>query len=257
MEERIASLHQGALSYLYREGKGPTLILLHGAGHRAAHLLPLAEALPGREIVIPDARGRGKSAGRPAENLQARGEEVRELIDVLGLEKIVVSGHSLGGALALEIGLFKLPVVRGLILIATGARLRVHPAIIEAVRAGGPSNLPFSPYSPEFPESERLRFAALEESVPTESALSDWTVANAFDRMSAIASIDVPARVIVGSADRMTPPKYSEYLASKMPQAELSLIEGAGHMLPMERPADVAEVMERFLSDRLADPRGA
>ena len=59
--------------------------------------------------------------------------------------------------------------------------------------------------------------------------------------------IHVPALIIAGTNDALTPPKYAEYLAATIPNNELHVFEGAGHMLVMERAAEVAELIQSFL----------
>ena len=250
-EERRERLSGGELAYLFRDGEGPAIVLLHGAGHRAAHLSALASSLaersPARAIVIVEARGRGMSEGPPLDDLESRAAEIIELLERLQSERAILIGHSLGGGLAIEIALRAEAKIAALILIATGARLRVRPEILEAVGRGG---LPLDPYSAALNADERARLLALEASVPTESALSDWVAADAFDRMNEIETITLPSLILVGSDDPMTPPKYARYLESKMPNAELHILEGEGHMMPMESPAEVAASIERFLHFR-------
>jgi pimeloyl-ACP methyl ester carboxylesterase len=78
--------------------------------------------------------------------------------------------------------------------------------------------------------------------------LADWTAANHFDRMNDVGNIAVPALIITGTADLLTPPKYAEYLHAQIPRSELLVLEGAGHMFTMERAAEVAAAIRLFLS---------
>ncbi len=55
-----------------------------------------------------------------------------------------------------------------------------------------------------------------------------------------LSAIRVPALVVGGTADVLTPPKYQRYLAEQLPRAQLELVEGAGHMLPFEVPHELA-----------------
>ena len=64
--------------------------------------------------------------------------------------------------------------------------------------------------------------------------------------MQNVKDIQVPALIIAGTEDSLTPPKYAEYLASHIAENELHVFEGAGHMLMMERAADVSEAIEAF-----------
>lgn len=245
MEERSVRLSGGELSYLYKTGGGPALILLHGAGNRAYHLGGLAAALPGRAVIVPESRGRGSSAGMPSGTLAVRAKEIVEFIDALHLDEVVLIGHSLGGAMALEIALLEPPEVRALVLISTGAKLRVREEIFGAVRDGA---LLFDPYAPELAAKERAYFTALEASVPTEAALLDWISADGFDRMKEVRTITLPAFVLAGEDDAMTPPKYARYLAETMQSAELHIVKGAAHMMAAERPREIGILIEAFLT---------
>jgi pimeloyl-ACP methyl ester carboxylesterase len=55
--------------------------------------------------------------------------------------------------------------------------------------------------------------------------------------------------VVTGSLDRLTPQKYSIFLAERMPDARLQVVEGAGHMVMLERPSEVAEAVLAFIND--------
>jgi len=61
-----------------------------------------------------------------------------------------------------------------------------------------------------------------------------------------VKDVQVPALIIAGTEDTLTPPKYAEYLAAHIAENELHVFEGAGHMLMMERAADVSEAIEAF-----------
>lgn len=63
--------------------------------------------------------------------------------------------------------------------------------------------------------------------------------------------IDVPALVIAGDRDTFTPPRYAEAMAAAMPRAELMMVPGATHVVPIERKEMVAERIERFLKERV------
>ena len=72
--------------------------------------------------------------------------------------------------------------------------------------------------------------------------LAGWTV------MERLAEIETPTLVLAGRDDFQFPPEHQAILADRLPNAELALIERAGHNAPMERPAEVMAIMERFLS---------
>jgi len=78
---------------------------------------------------------------------------------------------------------------------------------------------------------------------------ADFLACDAFDRRADVAAIATPALILCGDADRMTPVKYSQFLAAEMPDARLIILPGAGHMSilePSSRPA-VVDAIERFV----------
>ncbi len=66
--------------------------------------------------------------------------------------------------------------------------------------------------------------------------------------MRDLARVQVPALIVAGTHDALTPTKYAEYLAAHIPESELHIIEGAGHMLVMERASQIAKWIEEFVS---------
>lgn len=228
-----------------------TLVLVHGCGTDRRfwdHLLPhlgglqtLALSLPGREETGGDAP---TSAGDAARWVLA---EVRART----VARPIVVGHSYGGAIAIEAALAE-PALAGLVLVCTGARLRVLPAIIDATRAaidtGVPIDLARYTYRPESDPALVETVESLARRTPVEATARDWAATDAFDRLREVASIRMPTLVVAGTADPLTPPKYAEYLAQKIAGAELEIVEGAGHMLPIEHAAALGQRLRAFAS---------
>jgi pimeloyl-ACP methyl ester carboxylesterase len=78
--------------------------------------------------------------------------------------------------------------------------------------------------------------------------LGDFRACDAFDVRERLGDISVPTLVIGGKDDRLTPPKFSEYLREHIPNARLLLVEEAGHMVMLEQPAVVTEAIADFLA---------
>jgi pimeloyl-ACP methyl ester carboxylesterase len=83
--------------------------------------------------------------------------------------------------------------------------------------------------------------------VPPEVFLADFTACDRFEMIGQLPLINLPVLVICGDEDRLTPPKYSSYLQQKLPRAELSVIEGAGHMVMVEKPGETNKAIGRFI----------
>jgi pimeloyl-ACP methyl ester carboxylesterase len=164
----------------------------------------------------------------------------------------LVVGHSLGGAVAIEHALaFRSERLRGIVLLGSGARLRVLPLILQlfeqASKTGVRPPLPPAVYEPGVDPALVAAATKAHESTPIDTGAADWRAADRFDRMQDLDGIRVPALIVVGSHDTLTPPKYAKYLASNIPEAELHIIDGAGHMLIMERVPEVARWIEEFV----------
>jgi pimeloyl-ACP methyl ester carboxylesterase len=161
----------------------------------------------------------------------------------------LVVGSSLGGGVAIEHALASTSEhLKGIVLLATGARLRVHPMILQlfeqVAKTGELPPLPPGLYEQDVDPAIVEEAATARELTPIETGGTDWRAADGFDRMANAKDIQVPALIIVGTNDALTPPKYAEYLAATIPDNELHVIEGAGHMLVMERAAEVARRIE-------------
>jgi pimeloyl-ACP methyl ester carboxylesterase len=169
---------------------------------------------------------------------------------MVGIERAVVVGHSMGGAIALTMALDAPGRVAGLVLIATGARLRVAPAILEKIPVDFDMALDVITRCAWSPVASanlvELGRESLREIGP-DVLLGDLAACDRFDVMERLGEVDVPALVIVGSADRLAPVKYARYLADHISDARLVVIENAGHMVMLERPAEVAGVIGEFL----------
>ena len=116
------------------DGRG-RVIYIHGTGCTGRvferHLAVVAAA---HEVVAIDLPGHGASEGSGFRGVADHAFFTAGLIAHLGWERCVVAGHSLGGGIALAMAVYFPRLVEGLLLIDTGARLRVDPAIIEAAR---------------------------------------------------------------------------------------------------------------------------
>jgi pimeloyl-ACP methyl ester carboxylesterase len=84
--------------------------------------------------------------------------------------------------------------------------------------------------------------------IRAEVTYGDWMACNGFDRMSDVERIMAPTLVICGTDDRLTPPKYSQYLHEKIRNSKLVVIPGAGHSVMLEQHGAFNEALEVFLA---------
>ncbi len=231
----------------------PALVLIHGAGGTHRHWPSALRALPGRRVIALDLPGHGASAGPAPETITELAQRLLRFLDELGLGTAVLAGHSMGGAIALTASLLAPERVPGLVLVGTGARLRVSPAVLEATK--DPASLAqaaqtmaewsFGPGSA--PELHREFVEGL-LACPAGVAHRDFVACNAFDVMARLGEVRAPTLLVCGAEDRLTPLKYSQHLRDQLPQARLEVVAGAGHMVMLEAPGAVVRVVEPFLA---------
>jgi pimeloyl-ACP methyl ester carboxylesterase len=228
----------------------PPVVLIHGAGGTHQHWLYQVRDLPQAPSYAPDLPGHGRSEGAGRDSIAAYGDWLVAFLDAAGLERAVLVGHSMGGATALDTALRYPDRVVGLGLVATGARLRVAPALLVSIQQDRDRAIRLLSewtYGPEVPdELVRLGRRQLAE-ISAEVLYGDFAACDAFDVMGRLGGIGMPALVVCGTKDRMTPSKYSVYLRDQIAGATLHLVEGAGHMVMLERPQAVVNTLSTFL----------
>ncbi len=234
-------------------GRRPPLLLIHGAGGSHLSWPPRLRRLADERVIALDLPGHGRSAGPGCTTIAAYRDGVVDFADALGLTRFVLAGHSMGGAIALEVARLFPERVTGLGLVATSARLRVAPAILDGIRAdfvATTETMMSWMVGADFPaNARRLALKRLRESDPT-VLHGDFVACDAFDRRTEIQGLPLPALIIVGEADQMTPPKFSESLHASLPNSELHRIPGAGHMVQLEAPDVVTNLLAHFIANR-------
>ena len=242
--EHYASQTKGNLS---------RVIFIHGTGCNSRVFERHFEVLSTRhEVAAIDLPGHGESTGSGFRGVADYAHYVAGLIKHLKWEGCVVAGHSLGGAIALAMALYYPKYVEGLLLIDTGARLRVNSEILEtARRAADGEDLP--------PSNPRRGFArgtsqevvdeinAITEQCSPLVTYKDWIADDTCDLMSRLPSIIVPSLAICGDEDEFTPIKYHEYFRDKLPNCQLEIIPDAGHWPFVEQPKLFDHTVLEFL----------
>jgi len=218
------------------------VVFVHGSGDSAAIWRDVVDALGPRQSLAVDLPGHGARTSEPWPDVCSVADyaaDVWQVIQDAGLEHPVVAGHSLGGAIALQLGRDHGADLRGLVLVGTGARLRVLPAFLEGAaadpQAAGFEMTRFGT-SPETDPEQVARWAQARAPVSGSVFHRDLAACNAFDVMTELGRITPPALIICGDDDRLTPPKYAEYLAAHLPHATLRRIPAAGHFVMLEQP---------------------
>jgi pimeloyl-ACP methyl ester carboxylesterase len=166
---------------------------------------------------------------------------------------VILGGHSLGGAITLMYALRYPQDLKGIIVISSGARLRVHPAILASCREAiegkiqqwyqmieGIYRLTPDDYKQEVIEKQKAIGPAV--------MLNDFLACDKFDIMDRVQQIQLPALIVCGELDVMTPVKYSDYLATRISNSKLVIIPQATHLALAEKPKEVNKAIEDFIA---------
>ncbi|MFO7836434.1 MAG: alpha/beta hydrolase [Candidatus Thorarchaeota archaeon] len=231
------------------------IIFVHGAGGSAAtwmmQLRGLSEVF---RVIALELNGHGNTPDRNPDNVkEAYLEDITEAVDES--ENPILAGHSMGGALAQLYALDHPNQLSGLVLIGTGAKLKVHPDVFAAIDSGIDEylnlveNFMFSNET-----SDEVIEASLREvrQCPTHVIKRDFKMCDEFDIMELVENIDVPTLVLVGEDDVMTPTKYAKYLHDKMQNSELEIIPDAGHGVMVEQPSKMNTAIREWANRILA-----
>jgi len=201
-------------------------------------------------VVAIDLPGHGQSGGDGCARIDDYVAAVRSFVETAKLGKVVLGGHSMGGAVAQAFALSDPERLHGLILVGTGARLKVLPKIFELLEANYPEGVAFiNGRAFSLSTSRALKDAAKARTLETRPGVTigDFRACNGFDVMDRIAALRVPTLVVAGQDDQLTPPKYAQFLARTIPGARLAMVERAGHYVHLEQPDVVNRVIREFL----------
>lgn len=245
----------GGLYYSLSEGgkrDQKPVVLIHGAG--SSHLCWPAELrrLNGYTVYAIDLPGHGRSQGVGFQSVAAYCGAIIDFLAALDLYRAHFVGHSLGGAIALNLALDYGQHVEGLGLIASGAHFDLPADMLDYLSS--PTSAPvglqiLQQHSFSAKARPDLVNRSLEALKATRSSVlyGDWTACAQFDVRARAAEVTAPAYIAAGSQDRLTPPAQSRFLAGSLPNARLEVIAEAGHLVMLEQPAAVAHGLRAFL----------
>ncbi|HVF53027.1 MAG TPA: alpha/beta hydrolase [Actinomycetota bacterium] len=263
-------------------------VFIHGSALRTDMWHYQLPGIGDHRLVFYDLRGHGRSVpkGDADFSIEVLAADLEAVIEESGLEEVVLVGHSVGGAVAMELCRRRPDlmgsVVCGLVLVTTSYR-----PLAETTGGGAAIaqldrwiRRPLEMMGPGSRYVDRLRkivrpsdalfiavsmigfgpAASAKQIDFTYDMLADTPSDVIFDLIKSYRDFDMrdyldeirlPVLVVGGSKDHITAPQASEYLAAHLPKAELRLLEGAGHMLMMERHREFNTMLERFFDDQL------
>lgn len=224
------------------------LLFIPGSGGGGEEWLYQTEYFPNSEAVpLP-----GRSGDKPCTSIEGYVEWLRDYIHRQRYRDVILVGHSMGGAISQLYGLKYGEEMRALVLIGTGARLRVLPSLLAMFEkmnkdAAAWRRFVDGIYQRVAPEAKQVMVAARMR-IGAAVTLNDLLCCDKFDIMDKVQAIKLPTLLICGSEDEMTPVKYTRYLADKIEGAKEVIIPGGTHFVYLEKPQEVNLAIEEFLA---------
>lgn len=254
--------------YYEVQGEGTPLVLISGLGYPLWqwHLMvPFLEKH--FQVITLDNRGAGKTDKPPGPYTASMlAKDTVELLDVLGIEKAVVMGHSMGGFIAQEIAL-EYPQ-------------RVNKLVLASTNFGGPRHVPVTPEAMavlsdvKSDPMTRLKNGIVISTAPGFSERQpeliqkwlDWRVENPLDLdgyqaqigigtalmdeaaafENRLPNVSAPTLILFGKHDKVVPPANTDLLAKQIPNSQIHIFSSAGHFFPLELPEEAAQAVIQF-----------
>jgi pimeloyl-ACP methyl ester carboxylesterase len=237
--------------HVERHGMGKSIVFVHGASGSSLSWYFQKEHLKRlMEVVLIDLPGHGQSPGEGLGRIEDARDVLHGAIKTLDLERFFLVGHSMGGAIAMLFALTYPELLEGLILVSTGAKLRVLPEILGGILKDKEATvrritqLAFSPKA--HPAIIENGFNLMMK-CKGEVIYSDFSSCEQFSLMDRVKKIHTPTLILCGEDDLLTPPKFSEYLKAEIPDSRLVRIPDAGHIVMVEKPEPVNRAIETFV----------
>jgi 3-oxoadipate enol-lactonase len=248
------------------QGDGMPVLFIHGFPLDRTVWRHLTAPLTGRRRIVPDLRGLGLSdAPEAGYTIPQYADDMVALLDRLDVERAVVCGLSMGGYVAFDMWRRHRERISGLVLINTrseadglGARDGRDEMVMMVEREGMTALADLMVPKLLAPESQTAmpqvveRVRSMIESAPPVGVIGALrAMKERADSTLLLPTIDVPTLVIAGREDQLIPVDYARSIAAEIPGAQFTLIQGAGHLVPMEQPVPTSRVIGEFL-DALA-----
>jgi len=227
------------------------LVFVHGAGDSARAWREQVAYFGARAYAL-DLPGHGERPDTLPESVSVAdyARAVQAIItNELRLERPLIVGHSLGGLIALQMGLDFGQQLGGLVLVGTGARMRVAPMLLEAARTDPEQAQRVLKQSSVSNQGDTARLLNEQNKAQPSLLYRDLMACNSFDVMDRLEELrDLPTLILCGAEERNAPVKHSVYLHEHIAGSTLQIIPGAGHYVQREKPEEVNRAIAEWLT---------
>lgn len=229
-----------------------TLVFIHGAGDSSFFWENQIKGLSDEINVIGiDLPGHGRSVSHGMDTIEDYADMVDTFIKEANIPSPIPCGLSMGGAIVLQLLLDGESDYKAGITINSGARLKVMPMIFDMINndfQGYVNSLELFAVSEK---TEKVKYEHLIEDLSKmspETVNDDFRACDSFNIMERLEEISVPVLVMTAEDDKLTPPKYGEFLAETINNSSYAQISNSGHMSPVENPDEVNKAIQNFLN---------
>lgn len=230
-----------------------SILLIHGAGGRAQIWQNQIPALgKNYHTVAIDLPGHGNTPPISTPSIEHYAKWLIDIINRVFNKEVILIGHSMGGAIILMASLIAPEKIKALVCVSTGLKLRVAPQFLEGLMADPISTINVIikyAYHPETPKHVIEEGARWMKETPKEVLYNDFRSCNDYDITNEANKIDIPALILCGEQDKLTPPKLSNKIHTTMKNSIIKLIPDAGHMLMVERPIEFNHSVLEYLQN--------
>ncbi len=223
------------------------LIFIHGSGSNSNIWRYQFDINKNYNLIALDLPSHDRSDKFESLSLELYVDVLQKLAESLSYEKMILCGHSLGGAV-IQSYYFTYPnFVNKLILVGTGAKLRVSPIILDSLKTNYDKflkDLPIGAFSRKTPPNIINEYVKETSKIGPEVTYQDFSICDRFDTMNLTSTIKIPIIMITGKEDKLTPVKYANYFKEKVINSKLYVIEKAGHMVMIEQPEKFNDIIK-------------
>jgi pimeloyl-ACP methyl ester carboxylesterase len=251
------NMPQAAGMYYFTNGADdwsrPAVVLLHSAGGNHLFWPPELRRIAGQRIYAPDLPGHGKSEGIGRQSIADYARCVLDFMDGLKLRKAVFIGHAMGGAIALQMALNHPQRTLGIAMINASSPLRLPSELIENTASPATFSLAIKTidelaFGPQIDAQHKEAVLQRMSGIRSSVLHSDFLACNSFDVTDRLGRVKVPTLIISATEDKMLAPHYLQSTHQKIKDSLLHTIDGAGHMVILENPLIVANILQFFLN---------
>jgi pimeloyl-ACP methyl ester carboxylesterase len=235
----------------------PIAVFLHGAGmdHSVWTLPGRYVAHHGGTTLALDLPGHGKSEGPALGSIQDMAAWVVRALDAQKITRAFLVGHSMGALVSLEAARAHPARIAGLLLVGFAPKMPVHPDLLGAAKRNDPkaaaliASWGFGPAGQvggnQTPGLAMLPLGMrLIQRAPAGTLHADLAACDAYRDAAAPST---PVLLLQGTADRMTPAKPAKAFVAPIPNADIRMLDGIGHMVMAEAPDDLTAALRDFI----------